>query len=417
MKKIFFAFLLCFSLFAKAQWEENFENASLRIDYYHSGRFQVDYFSLQSCQKLPFYSGSHTYLIDQTNNGAYKVALFDRKSKEMIFSKGFSSLFNEWQSSEEAKNTCGNYEETVIVPYPKKEVDIVFFSRDSLNNWKEVFREPFSEELLVDYHKPNYNIIPLHKTNRKVEERLDLVFLPVGYTKEEKDKMRKDLENFAKWMFIEEPYKSRADVINIEAIEYYTEKSGIPGLKDRKDEKGELGVAYNMFSSPRYLMTKEIWALNDVLNLLPFDAVIIVANSEVYGGGGIYNCYATCYSGTMAMEVLIHEFSHSFAGLADEYSANDSDTGLQPIYAEPYEKNITTLVDFNVKWKDMIKPSTPIPTPATKEYENEVGVFEGASYMSKGFYRPYQHCMMRDLKAFCPVCSKVINDMLDIYSK
>lgn len=417
MKKIFFALLLCLSLFAKAQWEENFENASLRIDYYHSGRYQVDYFSLQSCQKLPFYSGSHTYLIDKTNNGAYKVALFDRKSKQMIFSKGFSSLFNEWQSSEEAKNMCGNYEETVIVPYPKNDVDIVFFSRDSLNGWQEVFRQQFSEELLVDYYKHSYNIIPLHKVNRKIEQRMDLVFLPVGYTKEEKEKMFKDLNNFALWMFDQEPYKSRADVINIEAIEYYSKTSGIPGLGDRKNEQGELGVAYNMFSSPRYIMTTSIWELNDVLNALPFDAVIIVANSEVYGGGGIYNYYATCYTGAKAKEVLIHEFSHSFAGLADEYADNDSDTGLQPVYAEPYEKNITTLVDFSSKWGSMIKKTTPIPTPATEEYLNEVGVFEGASYMSKGFYRPYQHCMMRDLSTFCPVCSKVINDMLDIYSK
>lgn len=400
-----------------AQWEENFENASLRIDYYHSGRYQIDYFTIQSYQRLDFYSGSHIYLIDETNNGAYKVALFDKKTKRMIYSKGFSSLFNEWQSSEEAKRMCGNYEETVIVPYPKNEVEIVFYSRDSINNWQEVAREDFNEDLLVENEVPLYNIISLHPVNRKLEERMDLVFLPLGYTKQEKDKMMKDLKDFSEYMFIEEPYKSRENIINIEAIEYYTEKSGIPGLGERKDEEGPLGVTYNMFSSPRYIMTTKLWELNDVTNLLPCDALIIIVNSDVYGGGGIYNYYATCYTGDKAKEVLIHEFSHSFAGLGDEYSENDSDTGLQPIYAEPYEKNITTLVDFSAKWSDMIKKTTPIPTPTTKEYENEVGVFEGASYMSKGFYRPYQHCMMRDLYPFCPVCAKAINDMLDTYSK
>lgn len=403
--------------FVFAQWEENFENASLRIDYYHSGRYQIDYFAIQSYQRLDFYSGSHTYLIDETNNGAYKVALFDKRTKRMIFSKGFSSLFNEWQSSEEAKRMCGNYEETVIVPYPKNEVEIVFYSRDSINNWQEVAREDFNEDLLVENEVPLYNIIPLHPVNRKLEERMDLVFLPLGYTKQEKDKMMKDLKDFSEYMFIEEPYKSRENIINIEAIEYYTEKSGIPGLGERKDEEGTLGVTYNMFSSPRYIMTTKLWELNDVTNLLPCDALIIIVNSDVYGGGGIYNYYATCYTGDKAKEVLIHEFSHSFAGLGDEYSENDSDTGLQPIYAEPYEKNITTLVDFSAKWSDMIKKTTPIPTPTTKEYENEVGVFEGASYMPKGFYRPYQHCMMRDLYPFCPVCAKAINGMLDIYSK
>lgn len=417
MKNIIIVLFMLLSCYVKAQWQENFEEASLRIDYYHSGRFQTDYFTIQTCQRLPFYSGSHTYLIDKTNNGAYKIALFDRKTGEMVFSKGFSSLFNEWQSSEEAKNMCGNYEETMIVPYPKNNVDIVFYSRDSLNNWQEVSREEFKEDMLVDYETTKYNIIPLHKVNRKVEERLDLVFLPLGYTQEEKIKMMQDLNNFTEWMFVEEPYKSGEEVINIEAIEYYTKTTGIPGLQERKDEEGPLGVAYNVFSSPRYIMTTHLWELNDVLNNIPFDAVIIIVNSDVYGGGGIYNYYATCYTGEKAKEVLIHEFSHSFAGLADEYSDNDSDTGLQPVYAEPYEKNITTLIDFSQKWGDMIKQTTPVPTPSTSRYENEVGVFEGASYMSKGFYRPYQHCMMRDLTPFCPVCTKAINDMLDIYSK
>ncbi|MBR1770292.1 MAG: hypothetical protein IJ748_07545, partial [Bacteroidales bacterium] len=348
LKKVLFGLLFIFPCFAFAQWEENFENASLRIDYYHSGRFKVDYFTIESYEKLPFYAGSHTYLIDNTNNGAYKVALFDRKTHKMIFSKGFSSLFNEWQSSKEAETMCGNYEETVIVPYPKNEVDIVFFSRDSINNWQEVAREKFDEDKVRLSEHKKYNIIPLHEVNRPVEKRMDLVFLPIGYTKGEAEKMIEDLKNFTQWMFVCEPYKGREDVINIEAVEYYSNKSGIPGLGERKNEDGELGVSYNMFSSPRYIMTTHLWELNDVLSCIPFDAVIIVVNSATYGGGGIYNYYATCYNGAKAKEVLIHEFSHSFAGLADEYADNDSDSGLQPIEVEPYEKNITTLVDFGL---------------------------------------------------------------------
>ncbi|MEE3412799.1 MAG: peptidase M64 N-terminal domain-containing protein, partial [Bacteroidales bacterium] len=177
MKRIIYICIMILPNLVFAQWEENFENASLRIDYYHSGRYQIDYFTIQSYQRLDFYSGSHIYLIDETNNGAYKVALFDKKTKRMIFSKGFSSLFNEWQSSGEAKRMCGNYEETVIVPYPKNEVELVFYSRDSINNWHEVTREDFKEDLLVENEVPLYNIISLHPVNRKLEERMDLVFL------------------------------------------------------------------------------------------------------------------------------------------------------------------------------------------------------------------------------------------------
>ena len=417
--KILFVAILAFPFLASAQWDKYFEDASLRIDYQHSGRFQLDYFTIYSYQKLPFYSGSHNYLNDETNNGAYRVELHDKKTDRLIFSKNFSTLFNEWQSSEDAKKMCGNFEETVIVPFPKDEfdVDIVFFSRDSINNWQEVSRIEFDRSLVEDPVIQKFNIIPLHKVDRSMDKRMDLVFLPLGYTKDEKEKMMKDLQSFTEYMFIEAPFSERQDVINISAIEYYTEKSGIPGLKGRENEKGPLGVQYNTFDSPRYIMTMSTWELNDVLNTIPYDGVIIICNSDVYGGGGIYNFYATCYSGSRSPEVVIHEFGHSFAGLGDEYAENDSDTGLQNINAEPYEKNITTLVDFSGKWGNKIKEGTPIPTPQTKEYENEVGVFEGACYIAKGFYRPYQHCMMRDLRHFCPVCKDLINKMLDIYTK
>lgn len=417
MKNIFAILALLLPCLVFASWDEDFEDASLRIDYFHSGRFEVDYFTIESYQKLPFYSGSHSYLIDQTNNGAYKVALFDAKTSKMIFSKGFSTLFNEWQSSAEAHNMCGNMEETVIVPFPKNDVYIVFYNRDKKNNWKQVEKIAFDCSLIVETVPSKHNLIALHSVNRTVDKRMDLVLLPVGYTKGEKDKMMKDLKDFSDWMFIEKPYKDRQDVINIEAIEYYTEKSGVAGLGERKDDKGPLGVKYNTFGSERYIMTQDLWALNDVLNCVAYDAVILLINSEVYGGGGIYNYYATCYTGEKAKEVLIHEFSHSFAGLGDEYSYNDSDAGVQNIEAEPYERNVTTLVNFDSKWGDMIDKDTPIPTPQGLQYKDKVGVFEGAAYISKGFYRPYMHCMMRDLSPFCPVCSKVINDMLDIYSK
>lgn len=162
-------------------------------------------------------------------------------------------------------------------------------------------------------------------------------------------------------------------------------------------------------------MTQDLWDLYDVINTVPTDAIILVCNSSVYGGGGIYNYYATCYMGEKSREVIVHEFSHSFVGLGDEYSDNDSDAGQTSVLLEPYEKNITTLVDFSNKWADKIDKQTPIPTPNTKQYENKVGVFEGAAYMSKGFYRPFQHCMMRDLKEFCPVCTDAINEIIDLH--
>lgn len=415
-KKILLAIFILNPLLALCQWEKYFQEGSIRIDYNHSGRVGIEYYTINRYQKLPFFAGSKTSLIDSTNNGAYKIALFDNKEKKIIYSKGFSSLFNEWLSTKEATNTCGNFEEVLIIPYPKTDVDIVFYSRDSVNNWQEITRTHFEENQVEDlYDNITRKIIPLNKVNKPLEKRLDVVILPIGYTSKEEDKMNKDLKTFNDYLFSIAPYSEMKDKINVIGIEYFCEKSGIPGLKGRENDVNELGVHYNTFGSERYIMTERLWDLNDVLNQTPYDAVILMCNSDVYGGGGIYNYYATCYVGERSREVLVHEFSHSFAGLGDEYSDNDSDAGLSSEKAEPYEKNITTLKNFNKKWKTMIDNSTPIPTPSTKEYDNKIGVFEGAAYKNKGFYRPYQHCMMRDLKPFCPICTKVIKDMLNIY--
>ena len=418
--------LIVLPFVSNAQWDKYFDNKGLRIDYSHSGRVGVDYFTIEQLKEIPFYSGSKTHLIDNTNNGAYLISLYEKNSKQLIFSKGVSSLFNEWLSMEEAKKMCGNFEEVIVVPCPKQdvEVEIAFSVRDSVNHWKEIVRYEIDKNRIrpIDFFskkaKPNNTrLIPLNKTNRKINERVDLVLIPVGYTIEEKDKMYKDLESMANYMFVEEPYTSLRDKIEIIGVERYAEESGLKGLEGSKVKHSDLGVEYNTFGSPRYIMTRNLWELYDVVDEIPTDAIILVCNSDTYGGGGIYNYYATCYMGKRSKEVIIHEFSHSFVGLADEYSDNDSDAGKVSITMEPYENNITTLVDFSNKWGNMMEKSTPVPTPATKEYEKKVGVFEGASYQAKGFYRPYQHCMMRDLTPFCPVCTKSIIDIITLYSE
>ena len=427
MNRIKNAFLICLTILSftsYGQYDKYFENKGLRIDYTHSGRVGIDYFTIENMKEIPFYAGSKKNLIDNTNNGAYLVSLYEKNSQNLIFSKGVSSLFNEWLSMEEAKRMCGNFEEVIIVPCPKKDmaIEIAFSKRDSLNNWKEVIRydidpneiRPF--ETFIKKAKPSLpHVITLNNTGRTIDKRVDLVLVPVGYTIQDNEKMQRDLQAMAEFMISEEPFFSLKDLIEITAIERYSLESGIGGLKDSKVKNSDLGVQYNTFDSQRYLMTRNLWDLYDVVDMVACDAMILVCNSDTYGGGGIYNYYATCYMGNKSKEVIVHEFAHSFAGLADEYSDNDSKAGVTSIEVEPYEKNITTLVDFSKKWGDLLDTNTPIPTPAIKEYENKVGVFEGASYQSKGFYRPYQHCMMRDLTPFCPVCTRSIIDIVNRY--
>lgn len=208
------------------------------------------------------------------------------------------------------------------------------------------------------------------------------------------------------------------DKINVWAVEYFSEESGIPGLKNSKiNQDTELGVSYNTFGSPRYIMSEKLFNIHSVLRNTPYEQIIIMCNSDVYGGGGIYNFYATSYFNKDNSFVIVHEFGHSFAALGDEYAENDSEMQGAFEYAEPWQANITSLKEFKNKWEDMIEASTPIPTPKTPEYKDKVGVFEGAAYMSKGFYRPYQDCLMRSDKPFCPVCVREINKMIDFYTE
>ena len=156
-------------------------------------------------------------------------------------------------------------------------------------------------------------------------------------------------------------------------------------------------------------------AIRDAVWNVPCDAVFLLINTDTYGGGGMYNFYA-CGTADhpQTPDVFTHEFGHSFAGLADEYFS--SEVAYQDFYnlaQEPWEPNLTTLVHFERKWKDLLPAETPVPTPTDAAHRDQIGVFEGGGYVSKGIYRPMDHCMMRDYAPFCPACSRAIVRMID----
>ena len=120
-----------------------------------------------------------------------------------------------------------------------------------------------------------------------------------------------------------------------------------------------------------------------------------------------------------ARPVLVHEFGHSFGGLADEYFYDDQYDTMYPSDTEPWEPNITTLYRFSDKWQDMLPEATPIPTPADgKDIYTRLGVYEGAGYQSKGVYRPVQECRMKinESPEFCPVCRRALERMIDYHT-
>ena len=165
----------------------------------------------------------------------------------------------------------------------------------------------------------------------------------------------------------------------------------------------------------------DIQKLYDILDGIPCESIIILANTKEYGGGGIYNNYMlSSAQGRDYKSVIVHEFGHSFAGLADEYYYDDQYVTMYPADIEPWEQNITTMADFASKWQDMLPEGTQIPTMADgEEVYTKVGVYEGAGYQSKGVYRPVQNCRMKTNQApgFCPVCQRAILRLVDFLTK
>ncbi|MFA7081261.1 MAG: M64 family metallopeptidase [Bacteroidales bacterium] len=422
MKRFFLYFALLIPLLGNAQsvdFNTYFNDKTLNILSYHSGRFALEYYSIEETYATENWAGTKTKLLDNTNLGAHRVEVYAANTDNLIYSRNYCSLFEEWQTTPEAKKSCSIFEEVIRIPLPKGDIDIIFFSRDSLGKFYKVEKKTI-EVANIETKETNIKtdkFYPLHIASKDLNKKLDIVIVPAGYTKADSLLMIEDLKIFTKQFFSKPPFSNAQDKINIRGVSYFSEQSGIPGI-DKKIEKNTfLGLSYNTFGSQRYLMTRNLFNLHEILADVPYEQIIIMCNSPYYGGGGIFNFYATSHINRNNGFVLVHEFGHSFAGLGDEYATNDIEIEGASQKIEPWQKNVTSLIDFSKKWEDMVEKTTPIPTPATLEYIDKVGVYPGAVYVSKGLYRPYQDCLMRSDKPFCPVCTREINRMIDFYTE
>ena len=240
-----------------------------------------------------------------------------------------------------------------------------------------------------------------------------------GYTSSEMEKFRNDVKKLGNYLFNQAPFGKYKNNINIYGIEAVSGESGadVPGKGIYVNTA--LNSSYYTFDTDRYLTTQDIKAVNDYAAYAPHDQIIILINSSTYGGGGVYNYYtASTIDHKLSPEVIVHEFGHGFVGLGDEYGGGDvAYEEFYPLKVEPWEPNITTLVDFDSKWKNMIPAGVPVPTPNDPKYKNVTGLFEGGGYVDKGIYRSALDCRMRtnEAKGFCEVCQKAIEKMILFY--
>lgn len=462
------AVLLAASSASAATFDERFTDKTMRVDYFHTSTPKGDEIvALDRVVSDGPWAGSRTYLVDTSNLGKYLFEVIDRDTNQVVYSRGFASVYGEWETTGEAKERAGTFHESLRFPWPKKPVQVVLKKRDAESSFHEIWStvvDPSSRFVNPADIKPAGKVWS-YLDSGPASKKVDLLVIGEGYTEAELPKLRKDVERLAGKLFATEPFKSRKSDFNVRVLELPAGRSGVHRPRTRDDRRSVTGVQYNIFDSERYVLTLDNKALRDAASSAPYDFLEIIVNEKQYGGGGIYNDQATVSSDSGFSEyVFVHEFGHHFAGLGDEYYTSDvayQTGGVQ--HPEPWEPNVTAN-GARPKWMEMVTPNTPLPTPWDKEafeahqreyqaerrklreanvpesemdalfrrelewstnflskqkYAGRVGAFEGASYEAKGLYRPEVDCIMftRDEVGFCDVCARAIGRVIDMYSK
>jgi len=423
MKKTLFLLLVLLPMMARAQFDQYFTEASLRVDYCLTGNRTETNFSVKELIREPYWSGSKTNLIDTLEFGNYIVKVYESKTDKLLFSKGYQNLFGEWQTTPEAEILTKTFDESIIVPFPKVTIDISLCYKTWDGQLKEGMRFSVTPDsyFIRDYDNLKLPVYDAWIGNKDITKAVDIVILPEGYTQAEMGKFVKDCDFFVKSLFSYAPYDRYRESFNVRGVMAPSEESGCTMPGDHVYKNTAMRFSFWTFDSERYCMSTDNRDIRDLAGQVPYDQIYVLVNTEKYGGGGIYNFYcSSASSNSYSSDVIIHEFGHGFAGLADEYY-ND-ETGYDHMYnleVEPWEPNLTTLKDFDRKWGDMLDKKTPVPTPREPKYEQTIGVFEGGGYEPKGMYSPHMDCLMKTFKGheFCPVCQRAIERMILYYSE
>ncbi len=452
-----------------AAFNDDFTGETLRVDYFHTGTAHREFFSLDRMRIEGSWPGSRVWLLDQTDLGKYMVELVDAATHHVMFSRGFASIYGEWETTGvAASGPFHTLAEAIRVPEPKRTAQLRLRKRTADGSFREVWSvkiDPASR--FVDRAPLPEGTVRTLLENGDPAIKVDLLILGDGYTSGEMGDFRKAAEGVMEALFAVEPFRSRKSDFNVRIIETPADRSGVSRPRAGVFRNSPLGARYNSFDSERYILSLEDRAWRDAAAVAPYDAVIMVVNDRKYGGGGIFNLYSTAAAGSaFAPYLYVHEFGHHFAGLGDEYYTSSVSYDLEhSITTEPWEPNVTALLDpRNLKWRDLVDDGVPLPTPWEKEsydhasyafqkqraelrtsgapeesleklfveeqdhftkqladerYAGKVGAFEGAGYMSKGLYRPSADCIMftRDEVGFCPVCRRAINRMIDLHTQ
>jgi hypothetical protein len=401
-----------------ASYADFFVDKACRVDFCFCGNATQTAVFLDNVKQEPYWGGRRNRLDEDLNLGDFRFKVIDSISNRLVYINGFDALFHEWQSTPEASVTNKSFEQVIQFPFPKKTVVLVIEKRIDFDRWQELFRYVINpDDKLID--KRILRQVPvkiIHQTTTS-DKAVDIAVIAEGYTNSETGKFYADAQRLADNLFTHEPFASNKKRANLYAIAVSSEDSGVSVPQDSVWKNTAVDANFYTFYEPRYLTTRRVKRVYDYAAQVPYDAVYILVNTSIYGGGGIFNFYTLVTADNRyTPQVAVHEFGHSFGGLADEYFYDKQDVlaGMYDIRKEPWEPNITTLIHFDKKWQSELPKGTSIPTPPTDQYKTKVGVFEGGGYLTKGMFRSSFDCRMRtnSYPEFCPVCREALERMI-----
>ena len=423
MKRLFLTLICAVAAVAVSaqSFSDYFLNKTLRIDYVFAGNAENQIVALDELATTDGWAGRRVNLDKIPVRGNGELKLIDAKSGKTIYRTSFSSLFQEWLVTEEASQTTKSFEATFLVPFPKQEVFAEITLLDNKGEKQTSLRHRIEPDDKLIRNMNGREMAP-HEYLLKsgsAEECIDIAIVAEGYTAEDMDIFMRDARTACDEIFRYEPFASHKEKFNVVAVKIESKQSDVSVPQDGIWRQTALNSNFHTFYSPRYLTTNSVHLIHDSLVGIDYEHLIILANTDTYGGGGIYNSYTlTTAHNSQFKPVVVHEFGHSFGALADEYFYEQADhtENTYDLKYEPWEQNITSLVDFESKWKDMLDKRTSIPTEPTDKRKEKytIGVYEGGGYMTKGMYRPAVVCRMRDNVAtqFCPVCQRAIERII-----
>lgn len=439
-----------------------------RLDFYQTGGPGVEAYSFDRLVVEPLaWPDNPVANIDASMTGNYRFEVVEQNGR-VVFSRGYDPAFAEWVTTAEAKKLRRTFHDSLRFPALAAKAVIVLQKRTREGTYQEVWRyevdpaDPFIDRSVAERHRP-VEILRSGEPATKV----DLLLLGDGYTAAECGRaFRMQARRLTDALFALEPFTSRRTDFNVWGLCPPSAQSGIASPSRGIYRRTPVGAAYDAFGSERYILTYENRVWRDIAAWAPYEYVVILTNGATYGGGGLYNVYSTAAAGNdFADYLFIHEFAHHFAGLADEYYTSPVAYEPPERIVEPWPANVTATTDpAKLKWRDLLTPGVPVPTPWPKEqfealqkdyqaervkirqenrpesemtrlfrreteletklfgsaeHAGKVGAFQGANYDAQAFYRPEIDCVMfsRNPVPFCRVCQRALNSQIDRHTR